>query len=276
MSDMEEHIYSVSIETWGDGPGSVDADTVSELSSVLESVGEARGASTSVGGLAGGVGATFAVEVSPDWTQPEAIRFLAERAVSWFDLACEKLGLAHHGIARVDIMSEAYLERNLSREPETYLGVSETAETLNVSRQRVSELRARSDFPAPIAEIAAGPVWAGSSLKRFLASWDRKPGRPRRNRDLESYCVRAEIDFEAYSLSPKRQGDFEREVLASLRHSRGAPDIAWAKEHLATVCFWLEAATPEDALASAERLLEHKARFGGHLASREIRVEIVQ
>jgi hypothetical protein len=94
--------------------------------------------------------------------------------------ACKDRHLSHGGIARVDLLTDAYLEREIDQEPERYLGVTEVARELGVSRQRVSELRARPGFPAPIAELAAGPVWKASSLMRFLESWERKPGRPRR------------------------------------------------------------------------------------------------
>lgn len=50
---------------------------------------------------------------------------------------------------------------------------------LGVSKQRVSELRGQELFPSPVAELEAGPVWAASSLRCFLASWARTPGRPR-------------------------------------------------------------------------------------------------
>jgi len=83
-------------------------------------------------------------------------------------------------VARLDILTEPYLERDLERKPEEYAGVSEVAALLGVSRQRVSELRARDGFPEPIADLAAGPVWAVSSLKSFVANWPRKPGRPAR------------------------------------------------------------------------------------------------
>jgi hypothetical protein len=42
----------------------------------------------------------------------------------------------------------------------------------------VHELRRRDDFPKPVAEIAAGPIWTRDSLNYFIASWARKPGRP--------------------------------------------------------------------------------------------------
>jgi len=63
---------------------------------------------------------------------------------------------------------------------ERFLGLAEVAALFGVSKQRVSELRATPRFPAPVAELAAGPVWKASTLGRFLESWERKPGRPRK------------------------------------------------------------------------------------------------
>ena len=58
-------------------------------------------------------------------------------------------------------------------------GVTEVAEMLDVSRQRVSELARLSHFPPPMYDLAAGPVWAKAAIERFLETWERKPGRPR-------------------------------------------------------------------------------------------------
>jgi len=173
---MKARAYSVSIETWGLGTGSVDADLVSDLGVALEELG-ALGPSTSIGGLAGGVGASFGVFADGD--PKDDLRHIARLASSIFTRACRRTGIAHGGVARLDILSERYLERDLEREPERYAGVTELADLFGVSRQRVWELRRRAGFPAPIAELAAGPVWTVSSLQRFLASWSRKPGRPR-------------------------------------------------------------------------------------------------
>jgi hypothetical protein len=60
------------------------------------------------------------------------------------------------------------------------VGVAEVAAELGVSRQRVSELSQQVGFPRPVASLAAGPVWLASSIKRFVESWSRKPGRIRR------------------------------------------------------------------------------------------------
>ena len=66
--------------------------------------------------------------------------------------------VSHGGIADLEIMTEEYSDRELDREPETYLGVTEVARELHVSRQRVSELRRSDAFPAPIAELLLGHV----------------------------------------------------------------------------------------------------------------------
>jgi len=103
-------------------------------------------------------------------------------ATEAFAEACEQVGIEHGGIARVDLMTDAYLDRWLALEPERYAGVSEIAALFGVSRQRVAELRAKPGFPAPVAELSSGPVWKVSSLRLFLEAWDRRPGRPRKTK----------------------------------------------------------------------------------------------
>ncbi|WP_261556251.1 serine/threonine-protein kinase [Frankia tisae] len=59
-------------------------------------------------------------------------------------------------------------------------GVTEVAEILGVSRQRVAKLRDRADFPDPIAEIAQGPIWDLDEIKEWGGSDLRlSSGRPR-------------------------------------------------------------------------------------------------
>ena len=57
------------------------------------------------------------------------------------------------------------------------LGLSEVGEMLGVSRQRVTQLRQRADFPDPVQTLRSGPVWTAPSLRHFQATWDRSPGR---------------------------------------------------------------------------------------------------
>jgi len=60
------------------------------------------------------------------------------------------------------------------------VGVAEVAEELRVSKARVNELQESPSFPEPIARLKSGPIWTRPSLTRFLESWERKPGRPRK------------------------------------------------------------------------------------------------
>lgn len=174
--------YTVEIETWGEGVDSIAPDSVDDFRDMLESLG-GLGAVAHVGGVAGGLGATFGVESDELEGEPLTYAEVVSQALDRFRSACLKASLPWTGIAHVEVDSEAYLERDLEREPERYMGVSELVSWLDVSRQRISELRERPGFPAPVAEIAAGPVWTESSLERFVETWDRKPGRPRLVRD---------------------------------------------------------------------------------------------
>lgn len=176
MADVKSSPFSVEIETWGPSPGA--DEQLADLVEALAALG-ADGAVTSVGGLAGGVGAAFGVDATRS-RGSDRITVAVEQSIERFEEACRRVGITHGGIARVDVMTDAYLDRWLSREPERYAGVSEVAALFGVSRQRVAELRAKPGFPAPLSELAAGPVWKVSSLQRFLETWDRRPGRPRK------------------------------------------------------------------------------------------------
>jgi hypothetical protein len=151
-------------------------ELLSDLHEALERRG-AQGAITSMGGLAGGPAASFGLEAAE--VQPAVLGQTVDEACSIFLEACDEVGLEHGGIARLDLQTIAYLDRSLEQPAETFAGAAEVAELFGVSRQRVHELRRKRGFPAPAAELAAGPVWRVSTLQRFLAEWERKPGRPR-------------------------------------------------------------------------------------------------
>jgi len=165
---------AISVETWGEGFESYDEDVLWELGPVLSELG-ALGSVASAGGLSGGPAAIFTL---PRAASSE-MGSLAGEAIELFETACSKLGLEHRGIARVEVTDERLQELELTQGSETYVGVTEIARLLGVSRQRVAQLRTRDDFPAPIAELAAGPVWTRSSLNHFVEGWSRAPGRPK-------------------------------------------------------------------------------------------------
>lgn len=62
---------------------------------------------------------------------------------------------------------------------EKLIGSREVAELLRVSKQRMQQLRRRSDFPQAAAELAAGPVWRGEDIRQWDAARNKKAGRPR-------------------------------------------------------------------------------------------------
>jgi len=59
-------------------------------------------------------------------------------------------------------------------------GVTEVAQALGVSAQRVAVLRQRASFPTPVAEIAQGPIWDLEVIETWSSSsWRQtRPGRP--------------------------------------------------------------------------------------------------
>jgi predicted DNA-binding transcriptional regulator AlpA len=57
--------------------------------------------------------------------------------------------------------------------PERLMGLTEIAEMLGVSRQRVYQLVRTAGFPEPLARLAQGAVWAGEDVER----WAREDGR---------------------------------------------------------------------------------------------------
>ena len=164
--------FNISIET--EGPVA-DEEQLETLIEVLGDLG-APGAAVGAGGVPGGTSATFTLD-APDHGADSLERVCAA-AIDLFTAATEKAGLPPSTISHMDVMAAPYFERWLETPPDELAGVAELAELFGVSRQRMSELRMRKDFPAPLAELAAGPVWKVANLRRFLDSWERKPGRP--------------------------------------------------------------------------------------------------
>lgn len=60
---------------------------------------------------------------------------------------------------------------------EELVGAAEVAEILGVSRQRVTQLVARPDFPAPVAVLAMGKVWARDDVEAWAEARERRLGR---------------------------------------------------------------------------------------------------
>jgi hypothetical protein len=115
----------------------------------------------------------------------------AHDALHYFRAAAERAGLPAWPIVRLEVVTWSEMDAELEQPtiPEL-VGVGEIAEIIGVTQQRASKLARRPDFPEPVARLRSGPVWARPSLNRFVADWDRKPGRPSSLTDAE----RAELE----------------------------------------------------------------------------------
>lgn len=118
------------------------------------------------------------VTLSVDGTRP-AVEAIAQ-ATTIVSEAARAVGWPDWPIVHVEAMTYAEQDRLLEEPAFPRLTcVSEIAEMLGVTSQRVSALRHRPDFPAPVAELRSGPIWRLADIQRFVEMWPRKPGRPR-------------------------------------------------------------------------------------------------
>jgi hypothetical protein len=58
--------------------------------------------------------------------------------------------------------------------PEHLGGTAEVAEVLGCQRQQLYSLRKRVDFPHPVTELAATPVWDLRLVTDFKKTWIRR------------------------------------------------------------------------------------------------------
>ncbi|MGH2359236.1 MAG: hypothetical protein ACRDGM_01670 [bacterium] len=78
----------------------------------------------------------------------------------------------------MEIELPEHLQRKIEQQNQiTLVGIRELAELLGLTRQRASQIAAMRDFPAPLAKLAAGPVWNKANLTWFLEDWARQPRR---------------------------------------------------------------------------------------------------
>ncbi len=54
------------------------------------------------------------------------------------------------------------------------MGTAEVAAHLGVSRQRVLQLAAKGDLPAPLAVLSSGKIWRADDIRRWAD--DRRSG----------------------------------------------------------------------------------------------------
>ncbi|MBI2168005.1 MAG: hypothetical protein HYU28_00680 [Actinobacteria bacterium] len=95
--------------------------------------------------------------------------------------AAERVGLGTPAAMKIEAMEASALELDLAGPNfPALVGIAEIADLLSVNRQRASQVARTGAFPAPVAELAMGPVWTAPSVRRFVQQWRRRPGRPRK------------------------------------------------------------------------------------------------
>lgn len=167
-----------SIEVGFAGPAPSDPTEINDrLEGFLEVVGDTSAVVTGTPeepvDSIGRFGVRLAVET---YSVTDAVASIVPKCQS----AAKKAGLPDYPVVSVEVLEWAEFERQL--EIPTFpnvVGVTELADMLGVSKQRASELARVEHFPKPFVELASGPIWVEPNIRDFVATWERKPGRPR-------------------------------------------------------------------------------------------------
>jgi hypothetical protein len=122
----------------------------------------------SVSIVPGQYAAQFTVEADDPREALDTALSIFNRAVNWAELPRWQL-------VDVRIMEQDRLRAALTG---PLVGVTEIAWLLEVSKQRVTQLAQRTDFPPPRANLKAGRVWQLAQIEEFKDRWTRKTGRP--------------------------------------------------------------------------------------------------
>lgn len=178
---MSTQWWSIEVALSGDG-GSVTGEALEGFDARLVSL-HATVSGSPVDGPP-----RYGVRLSVEAESPEAA---IAASVDRVRAAAAEAGLPEWPVVHVDCMTEAELDRVIERPPVPELvGVSEIAQLLAddgapVTRQRASAVARRPDFPEAVARLASGPVWTEDSVRNFVESWERKPGRPAKESVLD-------------------------------------------------------------------------------------------
>lgn len=88
----------------------------------------------------------------------------------------------HERLASEEVMERAYYT-TLSGRMEL-MGMSEAAACLEVSKAHMYSLaKTHKKLPKPVARLECGPIWLGEDIRRFKATWERKVGRPKKEKE---------------------------------------------------------------------------------------------
>ena len=122
----------------------------------------------------------FGVDVTVD--APDANEAI-DRARYRFGEGVAKAGLPSWPLVRLEALTDDELDHRLQTPMfPKLLGVAEVAEMLGVSKQRASELARQESFPRPVISLASGPIWIEAAVSQFVDHWERRAGRPARQR----------------------------------------------------------------------------------------------
>jgi hypothetical protein len=126
---------------------------------------------------------SWSVELTVEASSPIDAARSAEDIVTNY---AAKAGLLPWPLVRVEVVRSDVHVAALARSnfPDV-VGSQEVTSMLQITRQRLHELRSAGRFPAPIVQLAATPVWARTAVEAFAETWDRRPGRPSLERSAD-------------------------------------------------------------------------------------------
>jgi hypothetical protein len=97
--------------------------------------------------------------------------------------AAARAGMPDWPFVKVEVIDHDVLAEELAvpNFPDL-VGAAEAAQLLGVTKSRFHMIRQKSDFPAPMVELAAGPLWLRATIDAYNEQWTRTPGRPKKER----------------------------------------------------------------------------------------------
>ena len=115
-----------------------------------------------------GIKATLGALVEAGWDEDQAADWLLEAALG-AELA-GRIILLPVEPRLISEDDEAWLRYRAGRhraDDDQLVGVKEAAEILGWDPRRVATYRSRGSFPAPVAELAMGPVWLRRQIEEY-------------------------------------------------------------------------------------------------------------
>ena len=89
--------------------------------------------------------------------------------------ALEAARLEGFTIANARMVNHEDFDRKLDGEAPVYLGITECAMALELSKQRISQLVHAGEFPQPDAFVGSRPAWLESTVRILAAARRRRP-----------------------------------------------------------------------------------------------------